>query len=154
MISSIKLMKIIRPYLKFAALALACLVGHRAQACSPIEAIGISFEKNSSVIPEKERLALQAWTGRMRHKYKIRDAIDSEPAAETTEWDAEQLGRNRELAVRLALIDDNFIVPIFRTTEKVTIERARAARDDGAIETRSVWLNFLPRCPHECACQD
>ena len=90
----------------------------------------------------------------MRHKYKIRDAIDSEPAAETTEWDAEQLGRNRELAVRLALIDDNFIVPIFRTTEKVTIERARAARDDGAIETRSVWLNFLPGCPHECACQD
>lgn len=122
-------------------------------ACSPIKGLGVLFENNSSIISPSEMVKLSKWTAWLRKNYPERESIELEVNAETQEENAEQLGRARELAVRLALIDLDFTAPEFYPAEHVRIQPPVWSAFYGGMETRSVWIVFLPGCPHECQCQ-
>jgi len=122
-------------------------------ACSPINALPIFFGANSSKISSEQLQRLIEWTDQLKAKYPNRELIGTEVRVETGEKDRIQLGWDRELAVRLALINLDFTTPVFDPTGQILVEPPRPAIPGGGIPSRSVWISFIPGCPHECPCQ-
>jgi hypothetical protein len=122
-------------------------------ACSPIKAHPVFFEFNSSKISSTQLQALSTWAEWLKKEYPVRELIETEVKVEIGERDRIQLGWQRELAVRLALIDLDFTAPEFNPSEQIWVEPPRPPGSAGGIPSRSVWIHFLPDCPHECPCQ-
>lgn len=139
---------------ELAAIFLFILPTFPTYACSPVKAYPIFFDTNSSKISIVQFQKLAEWTHWLNKRYVNRQLIETEVQGETEEDDGIQLGWQRELAVRLALIDLDFTAPTFNPTEKIWIGPPRPIGTAGGIPSRSVWITFLPGCPHECACQD
>lgn len=124
-----------------------------ALACSPVKAHTVFFDVNSSKITKEQLERLSEWTDWLKKTYANRELIGTEVRVETGEKDRIQLGWNRELAVRLALIDLDFTAPIFDPTGQIYVGPPRPEIPGGGIRSRSVYMNFIPDCPHECPCQ-
>jgi len=145
--------------LKYAALFHFCsgvilpgLGSFPAIACTPVNAIGIFFEHNSSDLSMSQAERLSAWTAGMKEKYPNRDLIETEVRVENTEENVLQLGWRREFNVRHALVKLDFDAAELSPSDGVFIEDPRPAGVGGDTETRSVWINLIPGCPHECPC--
>lgn len=139
---------------KFILLALLCsTLSLNALACSPVKAHTVFFDVNSSKISTEQFQRLSNWTDWLKKTYANRELIGTEVRVETGEKDRIQLGWNRELAVRLALIDLDFTAPIFDPTGQIYVGPPRPESLSGGIPSRSVYMNFIPDCPHECPCQ-
>jgi len=78
-----------------------------ADACSRYVGITMIFKENSATLIPDETARLSKWVDHVKEHYPRNNGILLVPGAETTESDARQLARRRELAVRLALIDLN-----------------------------------------------
>lgn len=124
-----------------------------ALACSPIKAHTVYFEFNSSKISTLQFQGLAQWIDWLKKQYANRELIGTEVSVETGEKDRVQLGWNRELAVRLALIDLDFTAPDFDPTGQIWVKTRQPAKSGEGVRSRSVYMNFLPDCPHECPCQ-
>ena len=124
-----------------------------ALACSPVKVHTVYFDVNSSSVSNLQLQKLSEWTNWLKKNYANRQWIGTEVTVETAEKDQIQLGWNRELAVRLALIDLDFTAPAFGPSEQIWVRPPQPASIGGGIRSRSVYLNFLPDCPHECPCQ-
>ena len=118
-------------------------------ACSPIKVHTVYFEAKSSRVSTLQRQHLLEWTNWLKKNYANRQWIGTEVAVETEEKNRIQLGWNRELAVRLALIDLDFTAPAFGPSEQIWVGLHQPAMMGGGVRSRSVHLNFLPDCPHE-----
>ena len=90
---------------------------------------------------------LLEWTDALKAKYPNRELIGTEVRVETGEKDKIQLGWNRELAVRLALIDLDFTAPDFDPTGQVLVEPPQAEIPGGGIP-RAVCGSISCRAAH------
>lgn len=82
----------------------AALIPLKISACSYYFGVGIFFENNSAVIDVAQMNKLAAWAEKTR-KYQGDNSLDLDVTVEKSESDPVSLGRRRELAVWLALID-------------------------------------------------
>lgn len=122
-------------------------------ACSPVNALPIFFESNSSSISTDQIRKLAQWIDHLKTKYPNRDSISTEVRVETGEKNRIQLGWQRELTVRLALINLDFNAPSFYPTQRIIVEPPQPSFMGEGIPSRSVWIQFIPDCPHHCPCQ-
>lgn len=90
-----------------------------AFACSYYAGIGIYFDKNSAEISDHEMKRLAKWAANIHETYPGADSLDIEVVNEIGETDGQQLGKRRELALRLALVDLNITAPVVHTSDKI-----------------------------------
>jgi len=123
------------------------------QACKPGSSLDIFFERNSAIISNVQKSKLAQWTAELLEKYPQHDSLLIVAYAEKGEIDADQLALSRELSVRLALIDMNFIKVTVDTYGKVFVQPQESLGSSGKNYSQSVGMDFVPGCPHECSCQ-
>lgn len=99
--------------------ACCILMAPSAFSCSYYAGIGIFFEKNSAVISALEMKRLAEWAEYIHKTYPGADSLDIGVVNEVGERDLQSLGRQRELALRLALIDLRITAPVVYTEEKM-----------------------------------
>lgn len=115
-----------------------------AMSCSLYLGVTLIFDENSSVIVASETARLSEWANYIRAEHPENDGIILSVGVETTESDVEQLGRMRELATRLALIDQNIYTKIIFTSDKIhpTPKGAWGARRENDI--KHVAIQYIP----------
>ncbi|MCZ2499287.1 hypothetical protein GN316_21225 [Xylophilus sp. Kf1] len=125
-------------------------MGHHAFACSVIITTSVFFDQNSAVIERMQMAALTDWVAQVENDYPDREAIIIVPNVDETEADGNQLGRMRELAVRLALLDLIFTASIVEPSEKVFIWPAGALGDGEENDVKRVELQIIPKQRDAC----
>lgn len=129
----------------FIAATLSVWLPISASACSVIITTDIFFEKNASSISEKEFSKLSRWLKKARSDYPNASPISLSTNVEENEVDGEHLGRQRELAVRLAIIDIDPSSPTTKTFEKVFSWNIGAPGELEREDVKRVELQYFPK---------
>lgn len=133
-------------------MALVALDAPDALACSPIQTIGVVFERNSSTVPADQVLKLANWTAMLRAKYPNRESLFLTTQAAFGEHDARNLGLERARNVARVLKENlRFDVPKVELPTEGYV--ATIPAPEGSHLVKRVDLDFQPACPHECPCQ-
>ena len=119
-------------------------------SCSVIITTEVFFEKNSAVIRKEELSGLSEWTEKVARDYPKRRTIIMVTNVDKTETDGQQLGRNRELAVRLALLNLNFTAYEVAASPKVFVWRAGELGEGSRNDVKRVELQIIPDMPPAC----
>ncbi|MET3917036.1 hypothetical protein ABID97_003818 [Variovorax sp. OAS795] len=135
---------------RFVAILLA-LAAPAAFACSPVKGIDVFFEWNSSRVSAEQVLRLANWTAMLRERYPNRQEMNIEATAEQGEHAPRNLAMARAKNVARVLNEDlRFTAPTVNLPTKGHVYPNGAL---GKEDVKRVEIDFLPACPHECACQ-
>lgn len=115
-----------------------------AISCSRYVGITLIFAENSSVIAASEMVRLNDWAKYIRAEYPENNGIILSVGVETTEIDVEQLGRMRELATRLALIDQKISARVLFTSEKIHPAPKGAWGTRPENDIKRVAIQYIP----------
>ena len=123
---------------------------HQSFACSVIITTEVFFETNSAVIRKEELSSLSEWTEKVALDYPKRRVIIMVTNVDKTETDGQQLGRDRELAVRLALLNLNFTAYEVAASPKVFVWTAGELGEGLRNDVKRVELQIIPDMPPAC----
>lgn len=117
-----------------------------AEACGPIENIDVYFPKDSAVISPEQLRRLSIWTVDLLKKYPWHSYIVLSANVQSDEHDVMQLGRQRELAVRLALIDMNFTRAPVHVADRIYVRAINGLGGALSEDVKRVELGLAPDC--------
>ncbi|MET3383048.1 hypothetical protein [Variovorax paradoxus] len=128
-----------------------------AQACSPINVIGVYFDRDSATVSATQISRLVHWMGGLREKYPNHESIDigasAEPGEQAPNSLAMERARNvaRVLRENLQFDETKIYLPDQGYVKKPASAYLKQLEKSQGV--RAVQLDFLPACPHECSCQ-
>jgi len=122
-------------------------------ACTPVRNMGIQFQRNSSHISASQVFELANWIVDLRVKYPNREAIYISASSDIEERGAERLAWKRAGAVRQAIDVLQFTATEIHSPKEVEVVKAGSFGPGRRNDVKRVDVEFLPGCPHECACQ-
>ena len=129
------------------SMLLLLVVSQQAYSCTYYVGTTVVFSENSAVIEPAEMHLLDAWADKIKKTYPEGKLITLEPSAEPQELEPEKLGRRRELAVRLALIDLHVTAGTVSPSENVYMSPPGgwgSRREQGG---KAVSISYLPSDP-------
>lgn len=124
-----------------------------AHACKLGESFDVFFGRESAVLSSGQQEQLASWTGKVLTNYPYHDSLLMVGSVERGEEGGETLRRQRELTVRLALIDMKFTKVEVDVYDLLPALPPRPLDGDGRNYNQSVGMDFIPGCPHRCQCQ-
>lgn len=104
------------------------------------------FEENSAEISLENRALLTDWAKLVKSQFPPISLIELDVHVSKTEDDLIQIGRMRELAVRLALIDLNITAPEFLPSTKIWTEPPGLWGPARANDVKRVNVQVSPHC--------
>ena len=119
------------------------------EACGPLENFDVYFSKDSAVISQEQLSRLSIWTMELSTKYPRHASIVVSANVQNDESDVMLLGRQRELAVRLALIDMNFTRAPVHVAEKISVRAINGLGGLLSEDVKRVELQLAPDCSQD-----
>ena len=137
--------------------ALALLSTPPGLACSPVKAIDVYFEPNSSKVSAAQVSRLADWMAGLRVRYPNHESIYIGASTEPGEHAPGRLGLARAHNVARVL-EENLQIPGAKVhlPKRSHVQQPASAYMKQLAKSHGVsgvQLDFLPACPHECPCQ-
>ena len=128
-----------------------------AHACSPMQVIGVYFDRDSARVSAAQVSRLANWMADLRARYPNHESIDISASAEPGEMAPTDLAMERARNVAQILRENlQFDNAKIHLPDRGYVQKPASAylrqleRSQGV---RAVQLDFQPACPHECSCR-